>query len=245
MRPRFERRVALVTGASSGIGAATARLLAAEGALVAINGRDPDRCEAVAREIEAAGGTAMAVPADITDADAVSAMAAAIEDRWGKIDILVANAGISEVVPFTDMRFEQWERMIRNHLHGLYHCTQAVLPAMVAAKHGRIVIVSSLSARGGDAGLVHYGAAKAGQIGFGKALARELVADGITVNVVAPGLTDTPILADVDDAIRAAYTPPVGWIGAPEDQAHAILYFASDEARFVTGEVLSPNGGRG
>lgn len=245
MSPRFKGRVALITGASSGIGATTAKLLAAEGAMVAVNGRDAGRCDAVVREIEAAGGAAIAAPADITDRDAVAKMVEMVTARWAPVDILVANAGISEVALFVDMRFEQWDRMIRNHLYGLYHCTQAVVPGMIAANHGRIVIVSSLSARGGDAGLVHYGAAKAGQIGFAKALSRELVANGITVNVVAPGLTDTPILADVDDAIRAAYAPPVGWIGAPEDQAHAILYFASDEARYVTGEVLSPNGGRG
>lgn len=245
MKPRFTGKTALVTGAGSGIGAATARLLAAEGARVAVNGRSADKCRAVVDEIVATGGEAIAVPADVTDADGVAAMVGTIADTYGPIDILVANAGISEVVTFADMTFEQWDRMVRNHLYGLYHCTKGVVPAMTTRGQGRIVVVSSLSARGGDAGLVHYGAAKAGQIGFAKALARELVDKGITVNVVAPGLTDTPILADVDDAIRAAYAPPVGWIGAAEDQAHAILYFASDAARYVTGEVLSPNGGRG
>lgn len=242
---RFSGRTALVTGGGSGIGAATARLLAAEGARVAVNGRTAAKCEAVVDEIEAAGGTAIAVPADITDSDAVSAMVDIVAERLGPIDIFVANAGISETVPFLEMRFDQWDRMVQNHLYGLYHCAHRIAPMMVTAGYGRIVVVSSLSARGGDAGLVHYGAAKAGQIGFAKALARELVDKGVTVNVVAPGLTDTPILGDVSADILAAYAPPVGWIGAPEDQAHAILYFASDAARYVTGEVLSPNGGRG
>lgn len=241
MTPRFTGRTALITGAGSGIGAATARLMAAEGARVIVNGRDAAKCQAVVEGIVAAGGQAIAAPADITDGQAVAAMVAAAEP----IDILVANAGISEVASFADLTFEQWDRMVKTHMYGLFHSTKQVVPGMVERGYGRIVVVSSLSARGGDAGLIHYGAAKAGQIGFAKALAREVVDKGITVNVVAPGLTNTPILANVDEAIMTAYAPPVGWIGSPEDQAHAILYFASDAARYVTGEVLSPNGGRG
>ena len=236
---RFDGRKALITGGGSGIGAATARLLAAAGATVVVNGRTPDKCTAIVEEIVRLGGQAVAAPADITDATAV----AELNDTHGPFDILIANAGISEVVPLVEMTFEQWDRMIRNHLYGLYHCARQVVPGMVANRYGRIVVVSSLSARDGDAGLVHYGAAKAGQIGFAKALSRELVDKGITVNVVAPGLTETPILSQVDDTILQSYAPPMGWIGKAEDQAHAIVYFASDEARYVTGEVLSPNGG--
>lgn len=238
---RFTGRTALITGAGSGIGAATARMMAAEGARVIVNGRDPAKCQAVVDDIHAAGGQALSAPADVTDADAI----AALVDAAGPIDILVANAGISEVASFIELTFEQWDRMVKNHMYGLFHCTKQIVPGMMERGYGRVVVVSSLSARGGDPGLIHYGAAKAGQIGFAKALAREVVDKGVTVNVVAPGLTNTPILSNVDEAIMTAYAPPVGWIGSPEDQAHAILYFASDAARYVTGEVLSPNGGRG
>jgi len=240
---RLGGKVALVTGAGSGIGRAIAVLMARAGADIVVNGRDADKLDETSRLVAAEGRLAFAVSADVTDQAAVESMIECAISRFGKIDILVHNAGISGVQSFHDMTAATFDAMVKNHLYGLFHTCRAVVPHMKARQYGRIIAVSSASALKGDAMLVHYDAAKAGQIGLIRGLARELITDGITANVVAPGLTMTPILANVNEDIIKAYTPPIGFIADPEDQAHAVVYFASDEARYVTGQVLVPDGG--
>ncbi|MHA3795380.1 SDR family oxidoreductase [Sphingomonas sp. YL-JM2C] len=238
---RLSGRIAIVTGGSSGIGRATACLLAAEGARVVVTGRHPARCAETVEAIRAAGGEAEAVPCELTDADAAAGLVDRTVAMFGPPDILVANAGIYEAVAFADMTVAQFERMLDVHVIALFACCKAVLPHMAAAKFGRIIVVSSVSGVQGDPHLVHYSASKAAQIGFARALAREVVTQGITINIVAPGLTDTPMTQAVD--ILPQYVPPIGRMGSVDDQAAAILYFATDEAGFVTGQLLSPNGG--
>lgn len=240
---RLRDKVALVTGAGSGIGRAIAVLAAREGADVVVNGRDAGKLAETVRLVEAEGRRAMPAAADVTDQPAVNAMVEDAIARFGRIDILVHNAGISGVQSFHDMTAETFDQMVRNHLYGLFHTCRAVVPHMKTRRYGRIVAVASASALKGDALLAHYDAAKAGQIGLIRGLARELVAEGITANVVAPGLTMTPILASVNEEIIKAYTPPIGFIAEPEDQAHAVIFLASDEARYITGQVLVPDGG--
>lgn len=240
---RLLDKTALVTGAGSGIGRAIAVLMARAGADIVVNGRDMDKLNETARLVSAEGRSALPVSADVTDQAAVDEMVEAAISRFGKIDILVHNAGISGVQSFHDMSAACFDEMVRNHLYGLFHSCRAVVPHMKARRYGRIIAIASASALKGDAMLVHYDAAKAGQIGLIRGLARELIAEGITANVVAPGLTMTPILANVNADIIKAYTPPIGFIADPDDQAHAVVYFASDEARYVTGQVLVPDGG--
>lgn len=240
---RLHKKVALITGAGSGIGRAVAMQMAREGAMVAINGRDSVKLDETAQLVAQIGGRAVCHAGDVTDGAAVAAMVTAIAESAGRIDILVHNAGISGVQPFDTMNFETFDEMVQNHLYGFFHTARAVVPVMKAQGYGRIVVVASASAIKGDALLAHYDAAKAGQIGLAKGLARELVGAGITVNVVAPGLTMTPILASVNEEIIKAYTPPIGFIADPEDQANAITFLASDDARYITGQVLVPDGG--
>jgi 3-oxoacyl-[acyl-carrier protein] reductase len=240
---RLNRKVALVTGAGSGIGRSIAVLAAHEGADVIVNGRDAAKLEETASLVRAAGRRAHVAPVDVTDHAGIAAMVEEVVAAFGRIDILVHNAGISGVVPFTEMSLETFDAMVQNHLYGLFNTTRAVVPHMVEQRYGRIVVVASASAIKGDAQLVHYDAAKAGQIGLVRGLARELVREGVTVNVVAPGLTMTPILASVNEEIIKAYTPPIGFIADPEDQAWPVIFLASDEARYITGQVLIPDGG--
>ena len=240
---RLKGRNALITGAGSGIGKATARLFAQEGANVAVNDLSPERCAETIKELSAFGVKTISVPADVTDQSAVEKMTHKVIGEFGRLDTLVSNAGVAPSVELADMTTEQWDRMIKIHLYGLYYCARAVVNHMIANKFGRILVTSSTSGIQGDVSLVHYSAAKAGQIGFVKALSREVVDKGITVNVVAPGLTRTAIQADVDERVIQRYIAPIGRWGVPEDQAWAFVYLASDEAEYVTGQVISPNGG--
>jgi 2-hydroxycyclohexanecarboxyl-CoA dehydrogenase len=242
------RRIALVTGGGSGIGRAIALRLAQGGTDVAILDLNPEGAEMVAGEVRGAGRHALAVQVDVSAASSVAAAVARAAGELGRIDVCVNSAGIADFTAFTDLDEARFDRMIAVHLKGTYLVCRAVVPDMIAAHSGRIINISSAAGlNGGGPGLAHYAAAKAGIIGLTKSLAQELGPHGITVNAIAPGLIDTPLIrqagapADLYDAIVARI--PVRRIGRPEDIASACAYLASEEGSFCTGQVLSPNGG--
>lgn len=237
-------RVAFVTGASRGIGRAVAVRLAASGAAVAACARG-DHAGGVAAEIAAAGGRAEALSADVTCAGELQAAVRAALDRFGRIDILVNNAGIARDQLLMRMKPEEWDAVIATNLTAAYSCTQAVLRPMLRQRWGRVVNVGSVVGQSGNPGQANYAASKAGLIGFSKALAQEVAARGITVNVVAPGFIETDMTAAIGDAAREALTAriPAGRLGQPEDVAAAVCYLASEEASYITGQVIGVNGG--
>jgi 2-hydroxycyclohexanecarboxyl-CoA dehydrogenase len=242
-------RSALVTGGASGIGRAVALRLARDGVAVAVLDLALESAEHTAAEIRAAGGRAVALAADVALGDAVEAAVAEARAALGPLTIVVNVAGIGEFAMLAGMSIGQWDRMLGVHLTGTFHCTRAALPDMVAAGWGRIVNISSVAGlSGGGPGLSHYAAAKGGIIAFTKAIAQELGPAGITANAVAPGLIDTPMVREAmvsaEIRARAVEGAPVRRIGHPDDIAAAVAYLASPEASFVTGQVLSPNGGR-
>ena len=247
----LEGKVVVVTGGGGGIGGATCRRFAAEGALVAVFDRDAEAAERAAAAIRAEGGRALAVACDITDRASVDAGVAATEAQLGPVDVLVNNAGWDVFKPFTKTEPAQWERLIAINLTGALHLHHAVLPGMAARGRGRIVNVASDAARVGSSGEAVYAACKGGLVAFSKTIAREHARHGITVNVVCPGPTDTALLAGVTDAapnpekLREAFVRsiPLGRLGQPDDLAGAIAFFASDDAGFITGQVISVSGG--
>lgn len=248
---RFTNQTVAITGGGGGIGGATCARFAAEGARVAVLDRNLEAAEAVAAAIRAKGGTAQAFGCDITDRTSVDAAIAGIESRLGPVEVLVNNAGWDVFKPFTRTEPAEWERLIAINLVGALHMHHAVLPGMVERRHGRIVNVASDAARVGSSGEAVYAACKGGLVSLSKTLAREHARHGITVNVVCPGPTDTALLATVTDTaanpekLREAFVRaiPMGRLGQPDDLPGAILYFASADAGFVTGQVLSVSGG--
>jgi 2-hydroxycyclohexanecarboxyl-CoA dehydrogenase len=248
---RFEARTVVVTGGGGGIGGALCRRFAAEGAAVAVLDRDGDAAAAVADSLAGAGGRALAVECDITARTSVDVAVERTTNELGPIDVLVNNAGWDLFVPFLDTGPDDWSRLIDINLVGALHMHHAVLPGMVQRGAGRVVNVSSDAARVGSSGEAVYAACKAGLIALSKTLAREHSRHGITLNVVCPGPTDTALLATVTDAsanpekLREAFrrSIPLGRLGQPDDLVGAALFFASDDASFVTGQVLSVSGG--
>ncbi len=239
-------KTAVVTGASRGIGAATARALAAQGCRVAVCCRERRaQAQAVAAEICAAGGTALPFCADVSDEAAVQAMFAAIRRTLGEPEILVNNAGIARQKLFTEVTAAEWDEMFGVCVKGAFHCCQAVLPQMIRRKWGRIINVSSMWGQVGASCEAPYSAAKAALIGLTKALAKEEGPSGITVNCVAPGVIDTEMMAAFSAKEKAALAEetPLGRLGTPGDVAAVIVFLASEAGAFVTGQVLCPNGG--
>jgi NAD(P)-dependent dehydrogenase (short-subunit alcohol dehydrogenase family) len=240
-------RTALVTGAGSGIGRATARRLAADGAAVAVLDIDRAGADAVAGEIAAAGGKSVSVTADVSDGGAIRDAVGRAREVLGPLHVLVNNAGVCSFFPFETLLEAEWDRMFAVHVKGAFHCTKAALPDMIAAGWGRVVNVSSVGGLKGAPAITHYAAAKAALVGFTRALSTEVGVHGITVNAIAPGLIDTPLLvrSHMPPAIVTTSEAqlPVRRIGQPEDIAAACAYLVSPEAGYVTGQVLSPNGG--
>jgi 3-oxoacyl-[acyl-carrier protein] reductase len=238
-------RIALVTGASQGIGRACALALAKAGATVALAARNTAKLAEVQAEIEAAGGAAAAFAMDVANEESIKAGAAAVLERFGKVEILVNNAGITRDDLMLRMKRADWDDVLTTNLTGAFLLTQALLRPMMKNRWGRIINVSSVVGRTGQAGQVNYAAAKAGLIGMTRSLAREVASRGITVNAVAPGYVETPMTAVLDEKQTAAMLAaiPVGRAGTDEEIAHAVVYLASEHAGYVTGHVLDVNGG--
>jgi NAD(P)-dependent dehydrogenase (short-subunit alcohol dehydrogenase family) len=236
-------KIAIVTGAGRGIGDAIARLLAARGAWVAVNDIDGASANSTVSSIRDAGGSALAFPGDVSNSSDVGAVVKSVLDRNGRLDLLVNNAGIGGTGKFlADLTEEEWTRMIQINLGSVFLMCHACVPHMIKQGAGRIINLSSIFGLTGAAGSAHYSASKAGVIGLSKTLARELAPHRITVNVVAPGVIDTPMFR----ARRVEAAPPwLLWprIGQPEDIAQTVAFPCSEEAEFFTGQVISPNGG--
>ncbi len=260
---RLKGKIALVTGASSGLGKATAEVFVREGARVIVADINQRRAETVAAELNGASRRkkAIALRCDVAKKSEVEAMVAEARKKFGPINILINNAGIGQIKDFLDISPEEWQRMLDIHTKGTFLCTQAVIADMVAANWGRIINTASVAGMEGGPQNAHYAAAKAAIIGFTRSVALEYARSGITVNAVAPGLIDNILQAasgKADEATIASNISsskveqvkqfflrriPVRKLGTPQDIAYAHLYLASDEAAYVTGQVLSPNGG--
>ena len=242
----MEQKTALITGASRGIGAATARRLARAGYAVAVNYcSSEERALALVEELRAEGHTAMAVRADVSDPEQVRTMVDNVLDKFCQLDILVCNAGRSWVGLLGDMTPEEWRELFAVNLDSVFYCCKAVMPHMIHRKRGKIITISSMWGQVGASCEAAYSASKAGVIGLTKALAKELGPSGITVNCVAPGVVDTEmnqnLTAEDLDALRQE--TPLERIGRAEDVAESVLFLASEGADFITGQVICPNGG--
>jgi 2-hydroxycyclohexanecarboxyl-CoA dehydrogenase len=242
----LDGRIAVVTGAGQGIGRGIVEALAAEGAAVALFDVNLSAASAVARAIDAAGTRAIALEVDVTDAAGVERAVKDVVDRWGGLDILVNNVGWTPNEPFAASAPPTWRRIVDVNYVGTLNCTHAVLAAMTARGGGRIVSIASDAARIGTPREAVYAGAKAAVIGFSKSLAAEVARHGITVNVVSPATVDTPLLRGMltpDQIERRQKANPMGRLGTPADVAAAVVFFVSPRAAYVTGQVLSVNGG--
>lgn len=241
-----EQKVALVTGGSRGIGRAIALRLAAEGAYVVVNyAKNREAAEEVVSSIEKAGGRARVSGFDVSDFDTVQEEIENIVTELGGIHILVNNAGITQDTLIVRMKKEDWDNVMTTNLNGVFNCTKAVARIMIKQRKGRIINLTSVVGEMGNSGQTNYAASKAGIIGFTKAAARELASRAITVNAVSPGFIETDITQNLTDEIRKQYIDkiPLQRFGSPEDVAGVVSFLASDEASYITGEVLRVNGG--
>ncbi len=241
----LQGKVAVVTGGSRGIGRAVATVLAREGAVITLCARDRVLLEKVAAELESSGAQALAVQADVTRASEVEQMIGACVERFGQVDILVNNAGITRDNLLLRMKDEEWDAVLSTNLKGVFHCTRAVLRPMIKQRRGRIINLTSVVAVMGNLGQANYVAAKAGIIGLTKATAREVASRGITVNAVAPGFIETDMThalgPELQEQMRSQI--PLGRFGRPEEVAELVVFLASDQAAYITGQVIHLNGG--
>jgi 3-oxoacyl-[acyl-carrier protein] reductase len=237
-------RVAFVTGASRGIGRAIARRLASQGAQVIAAARG-ENARAVAEEITAGGGRAEALSLDVTDQDATAAAIAGVVERHQRLDVLVNNAGIARDQLMLRLKREDWDAVLATNLTAAFALTQAALKPMIRQRRGRIISISSVVGQSGNAGQANYAASKAGLIGFTKAVALEVASRGITANIVAPGLIETDMTRAIADKAREEWESriPLQRLGTADDVAAAVCFLASDEASYITGQVLAVNGG--
>jgi 3-oxoacyl-[acyl-carrier protein] reductase len=238
-------KVALVTGASQGIGRDTALALSEAGAKVAVAARNEEKLAALVKDIVVAGGEAFAVKMDVADAEQVKTGFKQVLEKFGRLDILVNNAAITRDGLAVRMKQDDWETVIRTNLTGAHLCIQQALATMMRARAGRIINIASIVAQMGNAGQANYVAAKAGLIGLTKAIAMEIASRNITVNAVAPGFIKTPMTDVLSDKIKEDLNTriPLGRMGSARDVAAAIVFLASDEAGYITGHVLDVNGG--
>lgn len=242
----MERKTVLITGASRGIGAACARLFAKKGYAVAVNyASSEEKALTLVRELRQQGGVALAIRADVGNADQAGEMIRQVLQEWGTLDVLVCNAGVGQQSLFGNTAYPQWRRVFQVNVDGVYHCCQAVLPHFISRKMGRIVTLSSMWGQVGASCEVAYSASKAAVIGMTRALAKELGPSGITVNCVAPGVIETEMNGRLspEDLEALREETPLERLGRPEDVARTVYFLASEEGGFFTGQVLSPNGG--
>jgi 3-oxoacyl-[acyl-carrier protein] reductase len=238
-------RVALVTGASQGIGRSCALKLAASGATVAVGARTEEKLNELVNEITASGGRAAAFALDVNDEEQIKFCIKTIIAQFGKIDILVNNAGITRDQLVMRMKRADWDAVLQTNLTSAYLCTQQVMSSMLKQRWGRIINIASIFGQMGQAGQANYAASKAGLIGFTMAIAREVGSRNITCNAVAPGFIETDMTAGLSDNFKesAVKQIPLGRVGSPQDVANAVAFLASDEASYITGHVLNVNGG--
>jgi len=238
-------RIAFITGASRGIGRACAIALSAAGAKVVLAARQLDKLEEVATGIRAAGGETFVVPIDLASQDSIKEAFSKASKEFGRIDILINNAGLTRDGLALRMKRDDWDAVIQTNLSGSFFCIQQVMPAMVRERWGRIVNMTSVVGESGNAGQANYVASKAGLIGLTKSLAQELGSRNITVNAVAPGFVETDMTASLSDELKAKITEsvPLKRIARPEEIAAAVKFLASDDAAYITGHVLDVNGG--
>ncbi len=243
---KLDGKVALVTGASRGIGRAIAIALAKEGASVAVNyAGNSEKAGQVVSEIKEIGSEAVAIQGDVTDADSVTAMVKSVAEQFGKIDILVNNAGITRDNLLIRMKEDDWDSVINTNLKGVFLCTKAVSRPMMKQRQGRVINISSVVGVSGNAGQANYTAAKAGVIGLTKTSAKELAARGITVNAIAPGFIETDMTNDLNEEVGEQMRKqiPLGRFGSPEDVAKTVVFLASEDSSYITGQTIQVDGG--
>jgi 2-hydroxycyclohexanecarboxyl-CoA dehydrogenase len=248
---RLDQKVMVVTGGARGIGKAICQIAAKQGARVVVADMRQDLAEQTASEIKSSGGMALATYVDVTDLESVKAMVGKVHEVYGPIDILVNNAGWDRIMPFSETTPDFWDKVININYKGVLNCVYAVMNDMIQKKYGRIISISSDAAKVGSSGESVYSGAKGAVISFSKTMARELARYNITVNVVCPGPTETPLVdelkkeSELGEKILGAMGKiiPLRRLGKPEDVAYAVVFLASDEAEYITGQVLSVNGG--
>ena len=238
-------RIAFITGASQGIGRACALQLAKSGATVALSARNQEKLNTVADEIRAAGGSAFCFPLDVGEEEQIRSGIKAAIAQFGKIDVLINNAGVTHDQLLMRMKRADWDSVISTNLTSAYLCTQQVIGSMLKQRWGRIINITSVFGQMGQAGQVNYASSKAGLIGLTMAIAREVASRNITCNAVAPGFIDTAMTSGLSAELKetAMKVIPLGRIGTPEDVAHAVNFLASEDASYITGHVLNVNGG--
>jgi len=240
------KKIAIITGSSRGIGASIAETLAQQGATVIINYRNNKiAANEVLARVEASGGTGTIIQADVSDNDSAQTMIKSIIDTYGQIDILVNNAGVTRDAIILKMKEDDWQTVMQNNLASAYYCSKAVIRPMLKKRQGRIINIASVIGLIGQAGQTNYAASKAGLIGFTKSLAREVGSRNITVNAVAPGFIPTSMTENLPEKILTdvVKNTPLGRLGSVEDIAYAVAFLASNEASFITGQVLTVDGG--